>query len=56
MNIKIGNLVKACVPGKPDILGVYIDIIPDIQFDPQAKLLMPSGEFYSCHPSWLVLA
>lgn len=60
MRAKPGDIVRACIPGKPEVDGLYLRNVrlylegtQKPHFDPQAELLLFSGEFYTCHPSWL---
>lgn len=51
-----GNIVCAKIPGMHPFFGIYLMNVKDpngISSDEQAKLLTFSGEFYTCHPSWL---
>ena len=55
--VKPGDFVRVCVPGIPEEMGIYLENVPASEgiFDPQAKVLLNSGKFYTCHPSWLKL-
>jgi len=53
--VKPGDFVRVCIPGIPEEMGIYLENVPASEgiFDPQAKVLLNSGKFYTCHPSWL---